>query len=124
MLMMSGRPGSFRVLAGDDLYVSALLALGADGAIWASAHLRTAEFARLVSLWRDGQAAEARALGHQLALLSAALFAEPNPSVIKAVLHRRGEIPSSAVRLPLVPASEAATESAERLAAKLTTVDF
>jgi len=117
MLMMAARPEGFRVLAGDDLYVSPLLALGADGAILASAHLRTAEYARLVSLWRDGRAAEARTLGHRLAPLSAALFAEPNPAVIKAVLHRLGEIPSPAVRLPLLPASGSAADEAGRLAA-------
>lgn len=117
MLMMAGRPAGFRVLAGDDLYVSPLLALGADGAILASAHVRTADFARLVSRWRDGRAAEARTLGHQLAPLSAALFAEPNPAVIKAVLHRAGQIPSPAVRLPLLPASRHVADEAERIAA-------
>jgi 4-hydroxy-tetrahydrodipicolinate synthase len=117
MLMMAGRPPGFQVLAGDDLYASPLLALGADGAILASAHVRTTEYARLVSFWRDGLAAEARPLGHRLAPLSAALFAEPNPAVIKAVLYRRGEIPSPAVRLPLLPASAPAADEAERLAA-------
>jgi 4-hydroxy-tetrahydrodipicolinate synthase len=117
MLMMAARPDDFRVLAGDDLYVSPLLALGADGAILASAHVCTAEFARLVTMWRDGRAAEARALGHRLAPLSAALFAEPNPAVIKAVLHRSGQIPSPAVRLPLLPATDSVTDAAERLAA-------
>jgi 4-hydroxy-tetrahydrodipicolinate synthase len=117
MLMMAARPAGFRVLAGDDLYASPLLALGADGAILASAHVRTGEFARLVSLWRDGQAGAARMLGHRLAPLSAALLAEPNPAVIKAVLHRMGEIPSPAVRLPLLPASAPAADEAERLAA-------
>jgi 4-hydroxy-tetrahydrodipicolinate synthase len=118
MQMMAARPEGFRVLAGDDLYVSPLLALGADGAILASAHVRTAEFARLVSMWRDGRATEARMLGHRLAPLSAALFAEPNPAVIKAVLHRAGEIPSPSVRLPLLPASGPVTDEAERLAAQ------
>jgi 4-hydroxy-tetrahydrodipicolinate synthase len=117
MLMMAARPEGFRVLAGDDLFASPLLALGADGAILASAHVRTAEYACLVRLWRDGQAAQARMLGHRLAPLSAALFAEPNPAVIKAVLYRSGEIPSPSVRLPLLPASEPAADEAERLAA-------
>lgn len=105
------------MLAGDDVLAPALLALGADGAILASAHVRTGEFARLASLWRDGEAAAARRLGHRLAPLSAALFAEPNPAVIKAVLHRRGEIPAAAVRLPLLPASTAVVDEADRLAA-------
>jgi 4-hydroxy-tetrahydrodipicolinate synthase len=110
--MMAGRPPGFSVLGGDDLYISPLLALGADGAILAAAHVRTGDFARLIRLWRDGAAAEARPLGHRLMHVARALFAEPNPVVIKAVLHRLGQIPSPAVRLPLLRASDAATEAA------------
>jgi 4-hydroxy-tetrahydrodipicolinate synthase len=120
--MMAGRPAGFSVLGGDDLYVSPLLALGADGAILASAHVRTGEFARLISLWQDGRAIDARRLGHDLARLSQALFAEPNPAVIKAVLHRQGQIPSPLVRLPLLPASPAAADSASAVAAELAAV--
>jgi 4-hydroxy-tetrahydrodipicolinate synthase len=39
--------------------------------------------------------------------------------VIKAVLHAQGQIPSPSVRLPLLPASPAATEAALRLAAHI-----
>jgi 4-hydroxy-tetrahydrodipicolinate synthase len=112
MAMMADRPPSFSVLAGDDLYVSPLLALGADGAILASAHVRTSDFVNLLRLWQEGAAAEARQLGHRLTHLTRALFAEPNPVVIKAALHRLGQIPSPAVRLPLLPASEAAAGAA------------
>jgi len=117
--MMAGRPAGFSVLGGDDPYISPLLALGADGGILASAHLCTSGFARLVRLWQDGQAAQARELGHRLAPLSQALFAEPNPVVIKVVLHRQGQIPSPAVRLPLLPASPDAADAAMRAAAEL-----
>ena len=110
--MMASRPAGFSVLGGDDPVISPLLALGADGAILASAHVRTAEFAQLISLWRDDKAAEARELGHRLSPLSRAMFAEPNPVVIKSVLHRMGQIPSPSVRLPLLPASlESANEA-------------
>jgi 4-hydroxy-tetrahydrodipicolinate synthase len=104
VMMMAGRPAGFAVLAGDDMFASPLLALGAAGGILASAHLRTADFADLIAAWQAGRAAQARALGHRLAPLSAALFAEPNPAVIKGVLHAQGRIPSPAVRLPLLPA--------------------
>jgi 4-hydroxy-tetrahydrodipicolinate synthase len=104
VMMMAGRPGSFAVLAGDDVFASPLLALGAAGGILASAHLRTAEFAALIAAWHTGQLAAARELGHRLAPLSAALLAEPNPAVIKGALHALGQIPSPAVRLPLLPA--------------------
>jgi 4-hydroxy-tetrahydrodipicolinate synthase len=110
--LMAGRPPTFSVLGGDDLFISPLLALGADGAILAAAHVRTADFASLIRLWRDGAVEKARELGHRLTHVSRALFAEPNPVVIKAVLYRLGRIPSPAVRLPLVAASEAAAEAA------------
>jgi 4-hydroxy-tetrahydrodipicolinate synthase len=48
--------------------------------------------------------------GH--APLSRALFAEPNPAVIKSVLYRLGEIASPAVRLPLLAAGQESTEAA------------
>ncbi|MGW8331169.1 dihydrodipicolinate synthase family protein [Streptomyces sp. NPDC055897] len=95
----------FAVLAGDDSFVSPMLALGAPGAILASAHLATAEFAALATAWQTGDVPTARALGHRLSAVSAALFAEPNPTVIKGVLHAQGRIPTPAVRLPLLPAS-------------------
>ena len=112
--MMAGRQAGFSVLGGDDPVISPLLALGADGGVLASAHLCTPEFSRLVSLWRDGRAADARELGHRLAPLSRALFAEPNPAVIKSALYRLRQIPSPAVRLPLLPASPESTEDALR----------
>ena len=93
-----------------------MLALGAHGAIVASAHVATADFVRLVEHWHAGDVARGRSLGHRLAGLSAALFAEPNPAVIKSVLHAQGRIPTAAVRLPLLAAGPDATRRAlERL---------
>ena len=106
VLLMADPPEDFAVLAGDDVFASPLLALGAAGAILASAHLCTREFADFVAAWRAGEAARGRELGNRLATLSAALFAEPNPCVIKGVLYALGKIPSPAVRLPLLPASD------------------
>jgi 4-hydroxy-tetrahydrodipicolinate synthase len=104
VLLLADKPAGFAVLAGDDVFASPLLALGAAGGILASAHLRTAEFADLITAWQAGRAGQARDLGRRLAPLSAALFAEPNPAVIKGALHAKGRIPSPAVRLPLLPA--------------------
>ena len=106
VLLMADPPEDFAVLAGDDVFASPLLALGAAGAILASAHLCTREFADFVAAWRAGEAARGRELGNRLAALSAALFAEPNPCVIKGVLYALGKIPSPVVRLPLLPASD------------------
>lgn len=52
--------------------------------------------------------------GHAEALLPLveALFAEPSPAVIKALLHAEGRIPTAAVRMPLADASPEATAQA------------
>ncbi|MDJ0345068.1 dihydrodipicolinate synthase family protein [Streptomyces sp. H10-C2] len=105
-LLGADLPG-FAVLAGDDVFAPAMLALGAAGGVLASAHLATD---RWVELAGTGD----RALGHRLAALAAALFTEPNPTVIKAALHARGSIPDPGVRLPLLPAGRPALETALR----------
>ena len=115
VMMLAARPGGFAVLAGDDVFASPLLALGAAGGILASAHVRAGEFADMIAAWHAGRAEQARELGHRLAPLSAALFAEPNPAVIKGVLHAQGQIPSPAVRLPLLPARQDTVRAAMSL---------
>lgn len=102
-------PPGHSVLCGEDAYVSALLALGGHGGILASAHVATNDYASLIRAWQAGDATRARSLGHRLATLSTALLAEPNPSVIKAVLHAQRRIPTPMVRPPLLPATPAAT---------------
>ncbi|MEU6716859.1 4-hydroxy-tetrahydrodipicolinate synthase [Nonomuraea sp. NPDC046802] len=114
--LLGDLPEGFEVVGGDDAFISPLLALGAAGGILASAHLETRAFTELVDAWHAGDAPRARALGHRLARLSAALFAEPNPTVIKGVLHALGLIPTPDVRLPLVPAGERAVSKARLVA--------
>lgn len=114
--LLGDLPTGFDVLGGDDAYISPMLALGATGGILASAHLDTRSFADLFDAWQAGDAERARALGHRLARLSAALFAEPNPTVVKGVLHARGLIPTADVRLPLLPAGADSIARAEGLA--------
>ncbi len=117
--LLGDLPAGFQVLAGDDAYVSPMLALGARGGILASAHLATDRFAELAAAWRAGDVARARLLGHALARISAAAFAEPNPAVVKGVLHAQGRIPTPDVRLPLLPASEASVTAVTAMTAAL-----
>lgn len=112
-MLMADLPDGFAVLCGDDVFASPLLALGAAGAIMASANVGTRAFAAMIAAWRAGAAGPARALGHRLTGLAGALFAEPNPTVIKGVLHRAGAIPSPAVRLPLLEASPVSVAAAQ-----------
>ena len=109
------------MLGGDDAFISPLLALGAHGGILASAHLATAEFAELVDAWHAATRPGPGRWATGSRRLSAALFAEPNPTVVKAVLHAQGRIPTPDVRLPLLPAhpdsTSAALTAVERLPA-------
>jgi len=98
-------PSSFDVYCGDDALLAPMLALGARGAIAASAHVATASYASFI-------ASPGVPRGHSLGRLSAALFAEPNPTVIKGVLHAQGRIATPSVRLPLLPASSSTVEAA------------
>jgi 4-hydroxy-tetrahydrodipicolinate synthase len=116
VMLMADLPGRFAVLGGDDVFVPALLALGAAGAIMAAANVCTGGYADMVRAWRANRADEGRALGNRLAGLSTALFAEPNPVVIKAVLHAQGRIPSPVVRLPLLAPSPDAARRAQTAA--------
>lgn len=103
--LMAARPEDFAVLCGDDAFILPLLALGGAGAIAASAHFATDRFARLV---RDAGRADAEAL----LPLVLALFAEPNPAVIKGLLHRQGRIATPDVRMPMAAASPGAVDRA------------
>jgi 4-hydroxy-tetrahydrodipicolinate synthase len=115
--LLGDLPSDFAVLAGDDMFASPLLAIGAAGGILASAHLATGRFVELGAAWLGADLPRARDLGHRLSALSAALFAEPNPTVIKGVLHAQGRIPTPNVRLPLLPAGQDTVDQAlKRLA--------
>lgn len=97
------------VLAGDDERIFSTLCMGGAGAVAASGHLLPQLYAEMVSSTRAGQMLRARQLYHALTPLSQALFAEPNPSVFKAVLARQGWM-SDELRLPHSPASVEAVQ--------------
>jgi 4-hydroxy-tetrahydrodipicolinate synthase len=114
--LLAAAPADFAVLCGDDAVMLPLLLMGARGAIAASAHLCTDRFAALVAAARDGRLDEARAHSEALLGLVLALFAEPSPAVLKAMLHDAGRIATPDVRMPLQGASPAGLERARRSA--------
>ncbi len=99
--------GRLQVLAGEDNGIFHTLCLGGAGAITAAAQVAPEGFMAMYQALRDGHLAEGRAWQHRLAPLIHALFAEPNPSVIKAALQRQGLIDDE-LRAPMLRASESA----------------
>jgi 4-hydroxy-tetrahydrodipicolinate synthase len=114
--VLAGQPEGFAVLGGDDAFLLPTMLMGGKGAIAASAHLATRRSAAMHGAGAAGDVAAARPHAEALLPLVLALFAEPSPAVIKALLHAEGRIPTPDVRLPQ---RNAAAASLQRAAAAL-----
>lgn len=98
--------GQLQVLAGEDAQLFSTTALGGAGAIAACAHLHTRQFVRVLELIRSENLKQARALWRPLQPFITALFAEPNPGPLKAVLAELGLIHNE-LRSPMTIATAA-----------------
>lgn len=102
--LRSATPSDFVVLCGDDDIVVPAMAAGAVGVISVASNAIPRRISAMVAA--AGRGDYGGALAEQLRLLPFidALFAESNPIPVKAVLEMMGKA-SSAVRLPLLPAT-------------------
>jgi 4-hydroxy-tetrahydrodipicolinate synthase len=110
--------GRLAVLAGEDLQLFSTVAQGGAGAITASAHLHTRRFVAVLDSLARGDLAGARAAWQLLVPLVEALFAEPNPGPLKALLARRGGV-SSDLRAPMTGISLGLREQLDAIDAAL-----
>lgn len=108
--LVRGKPAGFAVLTGEDAFYYAALTQGADGAILASAHVLTADFAAVRNRLNANDQQGALAAWQALADIPRLLFAEPSPGAIKHWLWRAGLIDSPEMRLPMVPVSAGLAE--------------
>jgi 4-hydroxy-tetrahydrodipicolinate synthase len=106
--------GQLQVLAGEDANIFTTVAAGGRGAIAAAAHLHTGRFSEVVRRIQAGDLAGAEALWAPLPPLIEALFAEPNPGPLKALLARQGLLRDE-LRSPMTRASAALVERLERV---------
>jgi 4-hydroxy-tetrahydrodipicolinate synthase len=121
LAVLAARPDGFAVLGGDDAYLFPTALMGGTGAIAAAAHLATERFAAMLAAGAAGDVAMGRPHAEALLGLVQTLFAEPNPVVIKALLHEQGLIPTPDVRAPQANASPAVVERARGALAAATT---
>jgi 4-hydroxy-tetrahydrodipicolinate synthase len=117
LALLAGAGEGFAVLGGDDAFLYPLVLMGARGAVSAAAHVCTRRFVEMISCGLDGRVEEGRAHAEALLPLVLALFAEPSPAPVKAVLHAQGRIPTPHVRMPLGDASSALRDRAVQAAA-------
>jgi 4-hydroxy-tetrahydrodipicolinate synthase len=97
----------FIQLSGEDMTALAVMAHGGHGCISVTSNVAPKQCARMQEACLAGDYAAALKLQDQLAPLHAALFVEPSPAGPKYALSLLGKI-SGEIRLPMLPASEAA----------------
>ena len=98
--------GRLQVLCGNDNEWFSTRCLGGAGAIAASAHLRTDLFVAFDQALARGDLATGRLLWRRLKPLTVALFEEPSPGPVKALLAAQGEC-ANELRAPMTAASTA-----------------
>jgi 4-hydroxy-tetrahydrodipicolinate synthase len=110
--------GRLQVLSGNDNEWFSTRCLGGAGAIAASAHVRTDLFVAFDRALARGDLVSGRALWRQLKPLTVALFEEPSPAPVKAMLAAQGEC-ANELRAPMTVASAALQERLSALVAAL-----
>jgi 4-hydroxy-tetrahydrodipicolinate synthase len=105
MEIIKNRPRNFLVISGDDILTLPILALGGDGVISVVANAFPAQFSEMVRLGLKGDFVKARAIHYQLTGIIETLFADGNPSGIKAALAILGFIQNN-LRLPVVKVNQ------------------
>ncbi|MFN3700250.1 MAG: 4-hydroxy-tetrahydrodipicolinate synthase [Alphaproteobacteria bacterium] len=100
----------FCQLSGEDATVAAFLAQGGHGCISVVANIAPAECAQMYNAWVQKDIERFYQLRDRLAPLSKALFVESSPAPVKFAASVLG-LSSEDVRMPLLPASEAARKA-------------
>ena len=100
MEILRNKPADFKVLSGDDILTLPMISMGAEGVISVVANAFPAEFSTMVRKGMDGDFAGARKIHYRLYEIINTLFADGNPSGIKAALDIM-EICKNNLRLPL-----------------------
>jgi len=101
MDIIRNKPKDFLVISGDDLLTLPLLGMGADGVISVIGNAYPKLFSDMVNLGLKGDMKKAREIHYKLTDFTRSVFADGNPSGIKAALEIK-EIISNNLRLPLV----------------------
>lgn len=115
--------GELQVLAGDDVNIFQTLALGGSGAIAASGHVHTRLLVDAMGSIARGDLARAQALWRILLPLITAVFSEPNPAPIKALLAHQGFMESQ-LRAPMTNGSPELVARLVAISASIAAVDL
>jgi 4-hydroxy-tetrahydrodipicolinate synthase len=108
MRLVSSVPEGFLIISGDDMVTLPMILAGGHGVISVIAQGFPSEFSKMVKLGLQKEAKKAYDLHYKIAPSIDLIFAEGNPTGIKALLARKN-ICENVLRLPLVKSSEKLT---------------
>jgi 4-hydroxy-tetrahydrodipicolinate synthase len=95
-------PHDFQFLSGDDASFPFALLAGCTGCISVSSHIIPRTMVSILQAKQSGDLATLQQLATKSYFVNNTLFCEPNPIVVKYLLHKKGCIAHSDVRLPLL----------------------
>ncbi|NPC92631.1 4-hydroxy-tetrahydrodipicolinate synthase [Bacillus sp. WMMC1349] len=98
-------PEDFAVYSGDDGLTLPALAVGGKGVVSVASHIIGTEMQEMITLYLNGDTAQAALIHQKLLPLMNGLFAAPNPTPVKTALQLKG-LDVGSVRLPLLPLNE------------------
>jgi 4-hydroxy-tetrahydrodipicolinate synthase len=105
MEILRDAPTNFVVMSGDDLLALPQIACGMQGVISVAANAFPLEYSNMVRACLAGDFVKAKTINDPLIEAYDMMFAENNPSGVKAFMHQMGLLENE-LRLPLVPLSE------------------
>lgn len=105
---------NFVIYSGDDSLSVPIIRNGGAGVISVVANAYPKLFTRLIHLAMNGKYNEAEMIQLKLKDINSLLFANGNPSGIKALLYQMGLIDYNRLRLPLIPVSAEVYEGLEK----------
>ncbi len=105
MNIIQKKPSHFEVLSGDDALTLPMIACGSDGVISVIANALPSDFSRMVHAAMNDEMEEARDLHYKILRMTELIFADGNPSGVKALMADM-DLCREVVRLPLVTVNE------------------
>lgn len=102
--MIKGTAEEFLLYSGDDNLTLPVLAIGGAGIVSVASHVVGQEMKSMINAYLAGNVAQAAAIHQQLFDRCKALFSQPSPGPVKAVLAELG-IETGETRLPIAPLS-------------------
>ncbi len=117
MEILRDKPEDFLVVSGDDALAMAQIACGMDGVISVAANAFPKQFSDMVRAALNSDMATAKKLNDSLLKAYDLMFAENNPSGVKAFMFEQGLIQNE-VRLPVVPLSSGLYDAVKKYLGK------